>query len=48
MKILLTVGLGYIRSHIAIKLKDKAIIIDNQSNSKINYKKKSLFQKSIT
>jgi len=40
MAILLTGGLGYIGSHIASKLKHKAIIIDNQSNSNINYKKK--------
>lgn len=39
MYTLLTGGLGYIGSHIAIKLKDKAIIIDNCSNSKLNYKK---------
>ena len=40
MAILLTGGLGYIGSHIASKLKNKAIILDNQSNSKINYIKK--------
>ena len=45
MKILLTGGLGYIGSHIASKLKDKAIILDNQSNSRINYKKKIPFSK---
>ncbi len=39
MKILITGGLGYIGSHISHLLKDKAIIIDNKSNSKINYKK---------
>lgn len=38
--ILITGGLGYIGSHIASNLKNKAIIIDNQSNSNINYKKK--------
>ena len=40
MTILLTGGLGYIGSHIANILKNKAIILDNQSNSKINYRKK--------
>ena len=40
MAILLTGGLGYIGSHIAFKLKNKAIILDNQSNSKLDYKKK--------
>lgn len=40
MKILITGGLGYIGSHIACKLENKAIILDNQSNSNINYKKK--------
>ena len=39
MYTLLTGGLGYIGSHIAIKLKERAIIIDNCSNSKLNYKK---------
>ena len=39
MSILLTGGLGYIGSHIACKLKEKAIIIDNQSNSNLNYSK---------
>lgn len=39
MKILLTGGLGYIGSHIAALLKEKAIIIDNLSNSKLDYKK---------
>ena len=38
-KILLTGGLGYIGSHIAALLKEKAIIIDNLSNSNLNYKK---------
>lgn len=45
MSILLTGGLGYIGSHIACKLKEKAIIIDNQSNSLLNYKKKIPFSK---
>ena len=40
MKVLVTGGAGYIGSHIACKLKNKAIILDNQSNSDINYKKK--------
>lgn len=40
MSILLTGGLGYIGSHIASKLKEKAIILDNKSNSRLNYKKK--------
>ena len=39
MKILLTGGLGYIGSHIAYLLKEKAVIIDNQSNSKLDFKK---------
>ena len=39
MKTLLTGGLGYIGSHIAYYLKDKAVIIDNKSNSKLDYKK---------
>ena len=39
MKTLLTGGLGYIGSHIAHYLKDKAVIIDNKVNSKLNYKK---------
>lgn len=39
MKILITGGLGYIGSHIAYQLKDRGVIIDNQSNSKLNYKK---------
>ena len=38
-KILLTGGLGYIGSHIANLLKDKAVIIDNMSNSKLDYKR---------
>lgn len=45
MSILLTGGLGYIGSHIASKLKEKAIVIDNQSNSHLNYKKKIPFSK---
>lgn len=45
MAILLTGGLGYIGSHIALKLKKKAIIIDNQSNSNLNYKKKLPYAK---
>ena len=39
MKILLTGGLGYIGSHIAHLLGPAAVIIDNQSNSHLNYKK---------
>ena len=39
MKILLTGGLGYVGSHIAHKLSEKAIIIDNKVNSSLNYKK---------
>lgn len=39
MKILLTGGLGYIGSHIANLLGSKVVIIDNKSNSKLNYKK---------
>ena len=38
MKTLLTGGLGYIGSHIAHYLKDKAVIIDNKVNSKLNCK----------
>ena len=40
MKILITGGLGYIGSHIAYKLKRKAIIIDNCINSNLDFKKK--------
>lgn len=40
MKILITGGLGYIGSHIAYKLKSKAIIIDNCINSNLDFKKK--------
>ena len=39
MTILLTGGLGYIGSHIAKKLGNKAIILDNQSNSQLSFKK---------
>ena len=39
MQILVTGGLGYIGSHVAHFLKKKAVIIDNSSNSKLNYKK---------
>ena len=39
MSILLTGGLGYIGSHIARLLKKKSVIIDNQSNSQLNFKK---------
>ena len=39
MKILLTGGLGYIGSHIAHLVGSSAVIIDNLSNSKLNYKK---------
>ena len=39
MTILITGGLGYIGSHIAVKLKRQSVIIDNQSNSKLNYLK---------
>ena len=39
MAILLTGGLGYIGSHIAKLLKKKSVIIDNQSNSQLNFKK---------
>jgi len=38
-KILITGGLGYIGSHIAYILKDKAIIIDDKSNSNLDYAK---------
>ena len=40
MKILLTGGLGYIGSHIANLLGKSAVIIDNQVNSLLNFKKK--------
>ena len=39
MTILLTGGLGYIGSHIATLLKKKSVIIDNQLNSRLNFKK---------
>ena len=39
MGILITGGLGYIGSHIARLLKKKSVIIDNQSNSLLNFKK---------
>lgn len=39
MKILITGGLGYIGSHIASLLGSNSIIIDNFSNSNLNYKK---------
>ena len=39
MKILITGGLGYIGSHLANLLGKKAIIIDNMSNSSLNFKK---------
>ena len=45
MKILVTGGLGYIGSHISSLLGNNAIIIDNQSNSSLNYKKKLPFAK---
>lgn len=40
MKILLTGGLGYIGSHVAHLLGKSAVIIDNQVNSHLNFKKK--------
>jgi len=39
MKILITGGLGYIGSHIASLFGKSAVILDNLSNSKLNYKK---------
>ena len=39
MAILLTGGLGYIGSHIAKLLKKNSVIIDNQSNSQLNFEK---------
>lgn len=39
MAILISGGLGYIGSHIAKLLKKKSVIIDNQSNSQLNFKK---------
>ena len=38
-KILVTGGLGYIGSHISHILGKKAVIIDNKSNSSLNFKK---------
>ena len=40
MAILITGGLGYIGSHISKIANEKVVIIDNQSNSQLNYKKK--------
>ena len=40
MKILVTGGLGYIGSHICHLLKDRAVIIDNLSNSSLEIKRK--------
>ena len=45
MKILVTGGLGYIGSHVSNLLGNNAVIIDNQSNSSLNYKKKLPFAK---
>ena len=45
MSVLVTGGLGYIGSHIANLLSNKCVIIDNLSNSNLNYKK--LLPKSI-
>ena len=45
MKTLITGGLGYIGSHIAYKLGPKSVIIDDMSNSNLNFKK--LLPKSI-
>ena len=39
MKILLTGGLGYIGSHIAHLLNKSVVIIDNQVNSNLSFKK---------
>jgi len=39
MNTLLTGGLGYIGSHIASKLNSRAVIIDDTSNSQLDYKK---------
>jgi len=39
MNILITGGLGYIGSHIAKLLNKKSVIIDNQSNSQLNFKR---------
>ncbi len=40
MTILITGGLGYIGSHISKIANEKVVIIDNQSNSQLNYKEK--------
>lgn len=45
MKILITGGLGYIGSHISSLLGKKAVIVDNRSNSALNYKKKLPYAK---
>lgn len=51
MKILITGGLGYIGSHISYLLGNKAVVIDNCSNSSLNYKrylpKAIVYKKSI-
>ena len=39
MNILITGGLGYIGSHVASLMKKKSVIIDNRSNSRLDYKK---------
>ena len=38
-------GLGYIGSHISKIANEKVVIIDNQSNSQLNFKEKLLMQK---
>ena len=40
MTILITGGLGYIGSHISKIANEKVVIIDNQSNSQLNFKEK--------
>ena len=45
MKILVTGGLGYIGSHISHLLGSSAVIIDNLSNSSLNFRKKLPFAK---
>lgn len=45
MKTLLTGGLGYVGSHIAYYLRDKAVIIDNKTNSKLDYKRRIPYAK---
>lgn len=40
MKILITGGLGYIGSHISYLLANKAVIVDNLSNSSLDFKNK--------